>query len=41
MVSDVESNDRILAARGCTFDDHDLGYLPVLAKVVVRAQCRD
>ena len=37
MVSDVESDDRVLAARGCTFDDHNLGYLPILAKVVVRA----
>ena len=37
VVSDIESNNWILATRGCTFDDHDLGYLPVLAKVFVRA----
>jgi len=35
MISDVESDDRTLAACGRAFDDHDLGYLPVLAKIVV------
>lgn len=35
VVSDVESDDRVLAVRGCAFNDHDLGYLPILAKVVV------
>ena len=37
MVSDVESDDQTLAVCGRAFDDHDLGYLSVLAKVVVGA----
>lgn len=41
VVSDVESDDWTLAVRGCTFDDHNLGYLPVLAKIVVGTQRRD
>lgn len=41
MVGDVESYDRILAVRGCTFDDDNFRYLSVLAKIVVGAQRRD
>jgi len=37
VVGDIESDDRSLAVGGCPFDDHDLRYLPVLAKVFVGA----
>jgi hypothetical protein len=41
VVSNVESDDRVLAVRGCAFNDHDLGYLPILAKVVIGTQRRN
>ena len=38
VVGDVESDDRILTICGCALDDHNLGYFPVLAEIVVGTQ---
>ena len=38
VVCDIQPNNRRAASRRGTFGDHDLGYLPVLPKVLVRPQ---